>query len=244
MIGVEYLMVYLQVTIRVISILILLMVLILKTSRRKIGEMPVFDFLAIIIIGSIVGADIADPEIEHLPTAYAMILIVGIQFLISHFIMKSRKLGGKITFGPTVVIQNGQFVKSNMHRLRYTIDDILMFLREKDIFDMSEIEFAIVEDSGNMSVLKKSEYQPVTNVDMNIQAKNKGISIPLIIDGEAQDSNLKKLNFDKVWLMNQLNTNGIQEIKEVFYMDINTQGKQYISRVIEQGNVTTDFKIV
>lgn len=237
-------MVYFKITIRVVSILALLLFLILKTSRRKIGELPVFDFLAIIILGSVVGADIADPDIDHLPTAYALVLIVGIQFLISHFIIKNRKFGGKVTFGPTVVIQNGQFVKSNMQRLRYTLDDILMLLREKDVFDVNEVEFAIVEDSGNVSIMKKRQYQPVTISDMNIQTQYKGFSIPLIIDGIAQNKNLKKLSLDKEWLINQLKANGIQEIEAVFYLDINTQGKLYISRVVESGNLTNDFKIV
>ncbi|MCR3922013.1 MAG: DUF421 domain-containing protein [Firmicutes bacterium] len=237
-------MVYLQITIRVISILALLMLLILKTSRRKIGELPVFDFLAIIILGSVVGADIADPKVAHLPTAYAVVLLIAIQFIVSHFIMKNRVFGGKVTFGPTVVIQNGQFVKSNMKRLRYTLDDILMHLRQKDVFDVSEVEFAIVEDSGKVSVLKKSQYQPVTAAEMSLPTQYKGMSMPLIIDGKGQNENLQKMNLSRQWLLNQLQEHGIHSIEDVFYAEINTQGKLYISRVVDAGNITDDFTLV
>ncbi len=236
-------MAYLQITFRIFSIMGLLLFLILITGRRKIGELPVFDFLAIIILGSVVGADIADPKVPHLPTAYAVALIIVIQFLLSHIIMKNRALGGKLTFGPTVVIQNGQFVKQNMKRLKYTIDDVIMHLRDKDVFDLSEVEFAIVEDSGKISVLKKSQFQPLTPSDMHILTTYKGMSIPIILDGKVKDENLVKLNFDREWLLIQLKNNEIDRIEDVFYMEINTQGRLYISKEVAPENIINDIKL-
>lgn len=234
---------YLQITLRILSILPLLLILTLMAGRRKIGELPIFDFLVIIILGAVVGADIADPEIHHLPTAYAVVLMVVIQYCISRLIIKNRKFGKLVTFGPTVVIQNGQFIKPNMKRLNYSIENILMYLREKEIFDLNEIEFAIIEDSGNISVLKKSQYQPITPHDMKIQTNYKGISLPIIIEGKVYDSNLTKLSLNKEWLDVQLKNNGINNANEVFYAAINTEGNLYISKEIEQGNVTNNFKV-
>ena len=218
--------------------------LVLVTGRRKIGELPVFDFLAIIILGNVVGADIADPNIPHLPTAYAVILIIGIQYAISYFTVKYRKFGKKVTFEPTVVIQNGQFVRSNMERIRYSIENILMYLREKGIFDINEVAFAIVEDSGNISVMKKSQFQPLTPSDMNISTPYKGISLPLVLDGRIYEHTLEKLDLDKEWLQTQLQNSGITSFDEVFYVDITTEGKLNISpNKVEPGNITKDFKI-
>lgn len=236
-------MVYLNVTIRIFTIMGLLLFLVLKTGRRKIGELPVFDFLAIIILGNVVGADIADPEVPHLPTVFSVILIIGIQYSISYISIRNRKFGSIVTFDPTVVIQNGKFVKSNLKRLRYSIENILMYLREKGIFDLNEVEFALVEDSGNISVQKKSEYQPLTPSDMNISTKYKGLSYPLILDGAVHENNLKKLNLSKEWLMRQLKNNGINSIDDAFYVDINTEGKLYISKEVDPGNITKHIKI-
>lgn len=234
---------YLNITLRITSIMGLLLFLILITGRRKISELPVFDFLAIIIIGSVVGADIADPEIPHLPTAYALVLIIAIQFTVSYLTVRSRKFGSKVTFAPTVVIQNGHFVKSNMKKIRYSVENILMYLREKDVFDLREVEFAVVEDSGNISVMKKAHFQPLTPSDMSISTRNKGLSIPLVIDGEIQDSNMKKLNLEKEWLINRLKDNGIENLENAFYVDIGSEGKLHISKDLEQDKTPRDFKI-
>lgn len=233
-------MVYFKVTFRIIIIMALLLFLVLVTGRRKVGELPVFDFLTILILGNVVGADIADPKIPQLPTAYAVILLIGIQYFMSVAIVKSRKFGKKASFGPIVVIQNGRFIKSNMKKIRYSIENVLMFLREKGIFDINEVEYAIVEDSGNISVMKKPQFQALTPDDMKIAAKFKGLTIPLIVDGEVYEDNLQKLGLDKVWLLEQLELNNINSIDEAFYVDINIEGKLGISKIAEPNSVMND----
>ena len=230
-------MVYLKITLRIFFIMGLLLYLIMITGRRKIGELPVFDFLAIIVLGNVVGADIAEPKVPQMPTAYAVVLIIAIQYVMSCFTIKSRWFAKKVTFSPIVVIQNGQFIKSNMKKIRYSIDNIQMYLRDKGIFDINEVEFAIVEDSGSISVLKKSQYQPLTPSDMNIPTKYKGITTPLIIQGKVQEDNLKSLKLDKSWLETQLKNNNISSMEEVFYMNINSEGKLYISKEVEPENI-------
>ncbi|AOY77121.1 DUF421 domain-containing protein [Clostridium formicaceticum] len=234
---------YLKLTFRIIFIMGLLLILILMTGRRKIGELPVFDFLTIIILGNVVGADIADPKIPHLPTAYAIVLLISIQYFISHFTVKNRKFGGKVTFEPIVILQNGKFIKSNMKKVRYSIENVLMFLREKGIFDINEVEFAIVEDSGNISVMKKSEFQPLTPNDMKITTKYKGLTIPLIIDGRVYEENLQKLGLNKIWLLEELKRNGINGFDEAFYVDINTEGRLCISKMAETSIFRKNFII-
>ena len=145
-------MTYIIIALRIISAMALLLILTLKTGRRKIGELPVYDFLSIIVLGSVIGADIADTKLPHLPTLYSVVLIVGLQYLVSCILINNKKIAKKITFGPTVVIKNGQFLKDNMERLKYSTENVRMALREKDIFDLNEVEYAIVEGSGNISI--------------------------------------------------------------------------------------------
>jgi len=162
---------------------------------------------------------------------------------LSYATIKSRKFGGRVSFGPTVIIQNGQFIKANMKRVRYSIENVLMFLREKGIFDINEVEFAIVEDSGNVSVMKKTQFQPATPDDMKIATKYKGLTIPLIVDGKVYEDNLQKLNLDKVWLQQQLLLNNINSFDEAFYVDINTEGNLCISKTVETVNFMNDLII-
>lgn len=235
-------MVYLNIVIRIVSIMALLLILVLITGRRKIGELPVFDFLTLIILGAVVGADIADPEIDHLPTAFAVVLLVLFQYVIIYLIIKNRKIGGLLTFGPTVIIQNGQFIKSNMRRLKYSMENVLMYLREKDVFNLNEVEFAIVEDSGNISVIKKSDYIPLTPKDMGKKTNHKGISIPLVVEGKVYGENLKELKLDEKWLANQLKVSNVKSINEAFYVEINSEGELYISKVVEPDGLK-NFKL-
>lgn len=239
----EHLEEYIRITLKVFTILPIVVFLILKSGRRKIGELPIFDFISIIVLGSMIGADLADPKLKYLPTAYAIILVIFFQNLVAYFKIKSRKFGKLATFGPTIVIQNGNMLHENMRRLKYTTENILMLLREKDIFDLNEVEFAVIEDNGTLNVLKKSEYIPVTPKDLNLQTKYKGLSIPVVIDGEVHEGNLKKLGLTREWLSQQLKTIEIKTVKDVFYAEINSEGKIYISRIIKGSGLNGDFKI-
>lgn len=236
-------MTYLIIAMRIVTAMALILFLVLKTGRRKIGELPVYDFLTIIVLGSVIGADISEPDIPHIPTLFAVLLIVALQYFVSWLLINNKKLARKITFGPTVIIQNGQFIKSNMERLKYSIENVLMALREKDVFDLDEVEFAVVEGSGNISVLKKSQFLPLTPSDMNIQTNYKGLSIPLIADGRVFDKNLQQLKLDESWLKAQLAQIGIRDFSEVFYASISTGGKLFVSRMLQAQNFNDDFTL-
>lgn len=234
---------YLIITLRIISVMALFLFLILKTGRRKIAELPVYDFISMIVLGSVIGADIAEPNTPHLPILFAVVLIVALQYLVSTLLINHKRFARKITFGPTVVIQNGQFIKSNMERLKYPIENVLMALREKDIFDLNEVEYAIVEGSGSISVLKKSQFLPLTPSDMKLNPGVKGLSVPLIVDGKVQDSNLQHLQRDRPWLASQLAQAGVQNFSEVFYADCNSEGRLYVSKIIQASNFNDDFTL-
>ncbi|KZL92317.1 DUF421 domain-containing protein [Clostridium magnum] len=126
---------------RIVTILPLMLVITLYMGKRSIGELPVFDFLVIIILGAVVGADIADPEIEHIHTATAIILIGFFQRIVSKLKIKYRKFGHLITFEPTIVIQYGKFIVPNLTKIRYSIDNIFQMLREKEVFDISDVYY-------------------------------------------------------------------------------------------------------
>jgi uncharacterized membrane protein YcaP (DUF421 family) len=226
---------YLIITFRIITILVLALVMTLIAGRRKIGELPVFDFLVIITLGSIIGADIADPEIHHLPTAYAVTLLISIHYLYSIVIIKNRKAGHLLTFEPVVIIENGEFIKSNLEKIKYSIDNIFMMLRDKGVFDIQEVEFAIIESTGQISVLKKSQYQPVTAREIKVNTEYRGLSIPLVVEGEVYEENLEKLNLNREWLDNKLKEKNVFLVKEVFYAAINTEGQLYVSKGLESG---------
>jgi uncharacterized membrane protein YcaP (DUF421 family) len=114
----EYLMIseLLIVAMRIFTIIPLLLAATIYMGRRSIGELPVFDFLIILTLGAVVGADIADPKIEHIHTAVAVVLIAILQKIVILLKIKSRKFGRLITFEPVVVIYDGEFIKQNFKK--------------------------------------------------------------------------------------------------------------------------------
>lgn len=214
---------------RIVTIIPLLLFTTLFMGKRAIGELPVFDFLIVIILGALVGADIAEPDIKHLPTAFAIIAIGVFQRIVTRWKISNRKIGRLLTFEPTVVLQNGKFVNGNLKKIRYSIDNILQMLREKDVFDINEVETAIIEANGALSVLKKPQKNSVTLEDMNIIKPTSTISFPVIVEGTLYTDVLRDVNLDEAWLQQELDNQGVNELKDVFFASINRNRELHIS---------------
>lgn len=221
--------------IRIVTILPLVLFVTIFMGKRTVGEVRVFDFLVIIILGSVVGADIAEPNIEHIPTAVAIVGIGVLQKVVSTIMITNRKIGHLITFEPTIVIQSGKLLNENLKKIHYTIDNILQLLREKDIFDISEVETAVIEGSGNISVLKKNSKNTVTLGDMGIDKKTSGITLPLIMEGKVYSDVLRYFNLDIEWLEQQLKEKGIYDFSTVFFASINPNHELQVSLKNERG---------
>lgn len=214
---------------RIVTILPLLLFLTLFMGKRAIGELPIFDYLIIITLGAVVGADIADPNIKHFPTALAIIFIAIFQRFITYWKIKNRKVGRLLTFEPTIVIQDGILLDRNLKKLRYSIDSVLQMLREKNVFDISEVETAIIEANGGLSVLKKPEKHPLTKEDMKIVRAASTIALPIIVEGAIYTEILNDFNVNRIWLQEQLSKRGIHNLDDVFFASINGDLQLHIS---------------
>lgn len=209
---------YLIVFFRIISIMIILLFsTLLIMGKRPIGELPVFDFLAIIVLGSVVGSDIADPNINHMLIIVAIVTLALLQRIVSVASLKSEKLRKLVNFEPTIVIHDGQVVYKNLKKINYTMDELLMLLREKDIFEISIVSYAIIEASGKLSVMKKAEYETVTLQNMNLSAPKISLPYTIILEGKFSEENIHILNTSKVHIIEKLKEKGHSDYKKIFY---------------------------
>ncbi|SEA03729.1 Uncharacterized membrane protein YcaP, DUF421 family [Thalassobacillus cyri] len=208
---------------RISTIVPLMLITAIFMGKRAIGELPIFDLLIILTLGSVVGADIADPSVNHIPTAVAIIALGLSQKLVAKLKISSRSFGRWITFKPTVVIQNGKFINENMEKIHYSIDNVLQMLREKDVFDIKEVQTAIVEANGELSILKHARHQTVTRQDMNIIPYSSDIALPIIIEGDISREVLSYFGVKAVWVRRQLVKNGVKDINDVFYASLNRE---------------------
>ncbi len=212
------------VLIRVVTIFPLLLFVGLFMGRRSIGEMPVFDFLVVLALGSVVGADIADPKVEHIPTAFAILAIAVFQKIFSTLVIRSRKFGKAVTFEPVIVIHEGKPIHKNLKSVKYSMDNILHMLREHKIFNIDDVYLAVIEGNGSLSVLEKTSNQ-----------KAPLISYPIIREGGIEQNILPELQIKESWIHEQLKHSNTQ-LKDIFFATINEEHVLTITRYEEREN--------
>lgn len=214
---------------RIITILPLLLGVTIFMGKRAIGELPVFDFLIVLTLGSVVGADIADPNVKHLPTAIAIIGIGLLERFVAHIKLTNRKIGQALTFEPTIVIKDGQFLRKNMKKIRYSIDNILLMLRQNDVFYIEDVALGIIEANGKLSVFRKAEKDTPNREDFGILKQTDSIPLPIIIDGKLYKSVLTSLQVDEAWLIAMLKKQGVNAIDDVFFASLTENLSLYVT---------------
>lgn len=215
-----------------LTILIYFITLILSRflGRKLLFQMTFFDFVIGIMIGTAaVNASVV--ETNRTLSNFTILIIISLLTLILDFLhIKSMWLRKVINSEPVTIIENGKIIDENMKHTRLTSDELMMMLREKNVFYVGDVEFAILETNGKLSVQLCSQMQPVTPADLNISTDYKGLTRDLVIDGKIIMDNLRYIKLDKKWLMNQIRAYGIYDLKDVYYAGIDTAGNLYISK--------------
>lgn len=199
-------------------------------GKQQISQLNFFDYALGITIGSIAGSLTTDLSSRAWPHWVGLFTWTVLGFLVEYITLKSRYCSKVIDGEPVIIILNGMILEKALKRSRYRIADIMSLLRNKNIFNVSDVEYAIIEPSGQLSVLKKQEQQTVTKKDLNLPTSSKGIETELIYDGIIVEENLKNYNLDKKWLFEELSKRGINKAEEVFFAAINKKGELYIDK--------------
>jgi uncharacterized membrane protein YcaP (DUF421 family) len=214
-----------QTTLIFITLLILTRLL----DKTQVGQLTLYEYVSGITIGSL-AATIAASDPEKLwSNYYDLILFVILTYIVSVCTMKSRPFRTLIEGSPSIIIENGRIIKETMKSLRLDLDQLNALLRGKDIVDIAEIQYAILETTGEMSIIKKSAFQPLTKSDMNIHLTDPTFPVELIMDGEIIEENLKSQNLTHTWLAEQLKLRNIKSASNIMYAVIDSKGQLFIS---------------
>lgn len=166
-------------------ILLLAVVSVLRAmGKRQIGQLQPAELVVTILLSEIAAAPMEDNDIPLGNTLIAVLVLSGAEILMSALSMKSLKMRTLLQGHCVMVIKNGVLDQKQMERLRFTLDDLLEALRQKNVFDISEVEYAIVETDGTLSVLPKPEKRNVIKADMKLSAADNGIACVLVKDGK------------------------------------------------------------
>lgn len=202
--------------------------------HRAGGQFAGYDFAFFWMMGGVTAAPLFEPKISFVNTAVIIVTIYVLHYLISYIGVKNRTFA-KVVFGKAIpLVSGGKIMRPNMAKAFFPLELLLSDMRNIDAPNINEVETVVLETSGHVSVLKKSDYQPVTPKDLKIQTMGGGLPTLLINEGKIVKENLTKLGYDEKWLKDELLKKGITNIKDVYAALLDTSGELYYSVITEK----------
>ncbi|WP_425449613.1 YetF domain-containing protein [Dethiothermospora halolimnae] len=197
-------------------------------GKREVSQMTFFDYIVGITIGSLTASMAVDKSKSFLLPLIALSIFSILQILTSYITLKNRNFRKIFDGKSTMLIENGKLLERNLLKERINIDELSTMLREKNIFKLSDVEFAFLEPDGKISAMKKSNKQPITPSDIGVLTEYSGIGNIVIEEGVIRHDKLREYNLTVSWLMSQLSNQGIDDIKKIMFAQVDGSGKLYV----------------
>lgn len=207
----------------------ILLILARLLGKKQMSQMTFFNYVTGITIGSLAANIISTDNNSILDEIIGLIWWCILTASLAYITLKSNKLRLLIDGQPVILIKNGEFQKKSMKKTKISIEDLLIMLREQNVFSILEIDYAILEPNGKLSILKKQDYLNPRNMDIKISTDSpKYLPTGIIIDSRIVYKNLVELDLSMDWLERQIKDKNINDIEEIFYAEVQNNGSLYI----------------
>lgn len=218
--------------IRTVLIYVFIIFAVRIMGKRQISELQTTELVTLLIsdLAVIPMQDSGQPLSSGL---IPICVLIACEIIASVFMLKSGKFRRLICGRPVIIISDGVIMQKEMKELRMSTEDLTEQLRQKDIFSINEVQFAIIETNGMLSVMKKPDYEEIKQKDMGIISEPNDLEVVVISDGEISDHSLTICGHDKPWLIHTLRNHGLSP-KDVFIMTADKAGEQTI--IAKNGN--------
>jgi uncharacterized membrane protein YcaP (DUF421 family) len=188
-------------------------------GKTQISQLTAFDFIAAIVMGELVGNALFDEKAGLFEIGYVVVLWGVLLYIVEIITQKFKGSRYVLEGKPSIMIHKGKLMREEMKKNKVDIGEVLHMLRAKDTFSIQEVEYAIMETDGTLSVLKKSAYQPTIKSDVNAPPADVNLSATLITDGEMLRDNLQELHLSIDWLYDELKKQGYEKPEDIFYAE-------------------------
>ncbi|KAA1191479.1 MULTISPECIES: DUF421 domain-containing protein [Paenibacillus] len=215
---------WLEVVVRTLFAVVVLFFLTKLLGKRQVSQLSFFEYITGITVGSLAAYISLDTDKYWHLGLIALIVWVACSLGIEWLQMKSKKARDFIDFKSTVLIKDGKILEDHMKKERLTTDELLEELRKKDVFNISEVEFAIMESDGAINILLKKEYLPLSAKDLGVKVAPQKESQAVIMDGKVLDKPLDTLNLTRSWLDGALEKMGLT-VENVFLAQVDSYGE-------------------
>lgn len=213
--------------IRAIIIYVVIIIAVRLMGKRQVGELKPHELVITILISAIAVIPLEENSMPLANCLVPILLFVSLEIIMSVISMKSLWFRNLLQGRPIFIIRQGKLDQKKLKQLRLTMDDVVDALRQKDIFDISQVEDAVIETNGSISVLPKAEYQPITASDINLSVKEKGMPVAIVIDGKPVNEyfNEYKLKDSEIELVLQTVN---RDAKRIMLLTIDDDGNTYL----------------
>ena len=198
----------LDVILRCLISLVTLFFVTKMIGKKQVSQFSLFDYVIGISIGNFAAEMALNLDSDYMHGTIAVIVFGIVAYLVSFITLKNLKLRRFFIGDPTIIIEDGKILYKNLKKTKFDINDLLEECRINGYFDISQIDYALMEANGKISFLAKPDYQTPTNKDLKINKQKTGLCANLIIDGEIIYESLKIMHKDKKWLMHEINIKG------------------------------------
>lgn len=188
-------------------------------GKTQISQLTAFDFIAAIVLGELVGNALFDKKAGIKEIGFVILIWGVILFIIEMITQKYKGSRFLLEGKPALVIHKGELIYEELRKNKIDINEIQQLLRGKNVFAIQEVEYAVLETNGEMSVLKKPQFDTPTKEDMKIVPKKAEMAVGLINDGEIIYDNLEEIGKSEQWLRNELRKQDYERLEEVFYAE-------------------------
>lgn len=206
-------------------------------GKRQVGQLQPFELVVVIMIAELAATPMGSVGTPLLYGVLPMLALIVCHGVLANIAMHSEKVRVWLCGQPTVLIRHGVICEKEMRRMAMTLNDLMEMLRVGGVQDPAQVETAVLETGGAMSVFPKAEERPVTPKDMQLKPEAEGLPLPLVMDGEIQSHNLERGGLTPSWLDRQVKELGYATPKEIFFLCLSTSGQ-----LICQGKGRTEMQ--
>ena len=193
-------------------------------GKRQVGQLEPSEFVVAMLLADLAAIPMQDSSLPLLSGIVPIATVVGLELVLSYFVMKSVVFRKFLCGKPVILIDNGKILQDNLRRTRYTLDELTSHLRQKDVLDLAAVQYAILETDGNLSVFPYPEEKPATAADAKITPKKQSLPITIIQDGYLSREDLKRAGKDPFWLKKVLGKHKSRE-ETTLLLTVDGEGK-------------------
>ena len=208
-----------------------LVVLVMRLmGKRQIGQLQPFELVVTIMIAELASVPMQNRDLPLSSGVVPILTLLVAQVILSLLILRSQWARRIICGTPSILVRNGRLEQKELSRLRVNLNDLLEQLRTKNVPNLEDVEFAILETTGGLSVIPKSQKRPLNPADLNLSTEYEGLPLDLIVDGRVNQENLATAGLDEAWLRRQLDRLGLSGPETVFFASLDAQGHLYFAK--------------